>query len=119
MNGGKFCGGEVHTKLTAFDRASERMVFLDDYFEDWDACWAVWYEIPQWWNPLPMRHTEGTTLAFADGHSVWWRWQDERTIAYGNEDWWTSENGWGVNKNQPDNPDLQKLQRAAWGKLGY
>ena len=120
MNGAEFNGGgEVYTKLTEITRPGERMVFLDDYGENWDACWAVWYTQPSWWNPIPMRHHKGTTLAFAEGHCESWGWKDQRTIDYGNEPWAISESGAGINKNQPDNVDLMKLQKAAWGSLGY
>ena len=120
MNGIEFTGGgEVHTKLSEIKRPGERMVFLDDYGEDWDACWAVWYTQPTWWNPIPMRHHKGTTLAFAGGHCESWHWRDQRTIDYGNEPWAISEAGAGVEKNQPGNVDLMKLQKAAWGALGY
>ena len=106
-------------KLLEIVRPGERMVFLDDYGEDWDACWAVWYTQPSWWNPIPMRHHKGTTLAFAEGHCESWGWRDQRTIDYGNEPWAISEAGTGINKNQPGNIDLMKLQKAAWGSLGY
>ncbi len=120
MNGVEFTGsGEVYTKLSEITRPGERMVFLDDYGEDWDACWAVWYTQPTWWNPIPMRHHKGTTLAFAEGHCESWGWRDQRTIDYGNEPWAISEAGTGIDKNQPDNVDLMKLQKAAWGSLGY
>jgi hypothetical protein len=33
--------------------------------------------------------------------------------------WAVSESGSGVSKNQPDNIDLMKLQKAAWRSLGY
>jgi prepilin-type N-terminal cleavage/methylation domain-containing protein len=120
MNGVKFTGsGEVNTKLSEISRPGERIVFLDDYGEDWDACWAVWYTQPSWWNPIPMRHHKGTTLAFAEGHCESWGWRDQRTIDYGNEPWAISEAGTGINKNQPGNVDLMKLQKAIWGSLGY
>lgn len=120
MNGIEFTGGgEVYTKLSEIKRPGERIVFLDDYGEDWDACWAVWYTQPTWWNPIPMRHHKGTTLAFAGGHCESWHWRDQRTIDYGNEPWAISEAGTGIEKNQPDNVDLMKLQKAAWGSLGY
>jgi len=120
MNGVEFNGsGEVYTKLSEIKRPGERMVFLDDYGEDWDACWAIWYTQPTWWNPIPMRHHRGTTLAFAGGHCESWHWRDQRTIDYGSESWAISEAGTGINKNQPDNVDLMKLQKAAWGSLGY
>jgi len=120
MNGLKFTGsGDVYKKLSEIRRPGERLVFLDDYGEDWDACWAVWYTQPTWWNPIPMRHHGGTTLAFAEGHCEWWSWRDQRTIVYGNEPWAISEAGAGIEKNQPGNVDLMKLQKAAWGSLGY
>ena len=120
MNGAEFTGsGEVYTKLTEISRPGERMVFHDDYGENWDACWAIWYTQPSWWNPIPMRHHKGTTLAFAEGHCESWSWRDQRTIDYGNEPWAISEAGTGIDKNQPGNVDLMKLQKAAWGSLGY
>ncbi len=120
MNGAKFSGsGDVYTKLSEIKRPGERLVFLDDYGQDWDACWAVWHTRASWWNPIPMRHHGGTTLAFADGHCDWWGWRDQRTIDYGNEAWAVSESAGGVDKNQPGNVDLMKLQKAAWGNLGY
>ena len=120
MNGLKFSGsGDVYKKLSEIRRPGERLVFLDDYGEDWDACWAVWHTQPTWWNPIPMRHHGGTTLAFAEGHCEWWSWRDQRTIDYGNEPWAISEAGAGIEKNQPGNVDLMKLQKAAWGSLGY
>jgi prepilin-type N-terminal cleavage/methylation domain-containing protein/prepilin-type processing-associated H-X9-DG protein len=120
MNGAKFSGsGDVYTKLSEIKRPGERLVFLDDYGQDWDACWAIWHTTSSWWNPIPMRHHGGTTLAFADGHCEWWGWRDQRTIDYGNEAWAVSESAGGVDKNQPGNVDLMKLQKAAWGDLGY
>jgi prepilin-type N-terminal cleavage/methylation domain-containing protein len=120
MNGLKFAGsGDVYKKLSEIRRPGERLVFLDDYGQDWDACWAVWHTQPSWWNPIPMRHHGGTTLAFAEGHCEWWGWRDQRTIDYGNETWIISETGAGIEKNQPGNVDLMKLQKAAWGSLGY
>ena len=53
------------------------------------------------------------------GHCEWWGWRDQRTIDYGNEPWAVSESGGGIEKNQPGNVDLMKLQKAAWGTLGY
>ncbi|MHC4203956.1 MAG: type II secretion system protein, partial [Planctomycetota bacterium] len=49
MNGAEFTGsGEVCTRLSEIKRPAERVVFLDDYGENWDACWAVWYTQPSW-----------------------------------------------------------------------
>ncbi len=120
MNGAEFTGGgDVYKKLSEIRGPGERLVFLDDYGQDWDACWAVWYTQSSWWNPIPMRHHGGTTLAFAGGHCEWWGWRDQRTIDYGKEPWAASESPGGVAKLQPGNVDLMKVQKAAWGNLGY
>jgi len=119
MNGIEVTGfGDVYTRLTQVKRPAERLVLLDDYGEDWDACWAIWYTRPSWWNPLPMRHHRGTTLAFADGHSEWWDWTDQRTLDYCEQPWAEAEAG-AMEKSQPGNVDLINMQKAAWGTLGY
>ena len=50
-------------------------------------------------------------VAMADGHAEYWKWCDSRTIDL--------SHGLGVDRTQPGNPDLHKVQRAMWGKLGY
>jgi len=40
-------------------------------------------------------------------------------LQYKKEAWSVSEYGGGIDKNQPGNSDLMKLQKAAWGNLGY
>jgi len=109
-------------------RAGERMVFLD---EGWVtlASWSVPYDREAWWgstvtqagilaadnrhkDPPPVRHGNGTTFSFADGHSEYWKWKDQRTIDYG-------KLTPGANPSQPGNPDLYRAQRAVWGELGY
>ena len=61
-----------------------------------------------WWDPPPIRHEEGTTFSFADGHTEYWKWQDPRTVE------------WGMTMRafsppQPGNPDLTRSQIASWG----
>ena len=62
---------------------------------------------------LPAGTTRGgTDFSLADGHSEYWKWQDRRTIDYGMM-------LAGTNPLQPGNPDLHRVQKAVWGKLGY
>jgi prepilin-type N-terminal cleavage/methylation domain-containing protein len=122
MHGYKFSGaGEVLTKLAAIQWPEERINFLDDYGTDWDGCWAVVYIQPIWWNITPIRHGYGNTFAFADGHSEWWKWQDERTINLAQKYNETNDPDCQTDPtaNQPNNPDLMKVTRAVWGGLGY
>jgi prepilin-type processing-associated H-X9-DG protein len=60
----------------------------------------------------PVRHGDGTDFSFADGHSEYWKWGDQRTIEYG-------KMMPGSDPAQPGNPDLHRTQQAVWGKLGY
>ncbi|MBP7936548.1 MAG: prepilin-type N-terminal cleavage/methylation domain-containing protein [Phycisphaerae bacterium] len=107
----------VMIRTTQIKRPSARIVYLDDYPEDWDACWMVSHLEPKWWNPIPMRHGKGTALSFADGHSEWWRWTDQRSIAFGSLSWAAAEAS--AKSSQPDNKDLRRLTLAVWGRLGY
>jgi len=54
------------------------------------------------------RHEGGATMSFADGHVETWRWADARTRPGLRP---------GLNLvlgvNQPNNPDIQRLQRSA------
>jgi prepilin-type N-terminal cleavage/methylation domain-containing protein/prepilin-type processing-associated H-X9-DG protein len=109
----------VTKQLDVVKRASERMVFFDDHPENWDAVWMITIDQPRWWNPIPLRHGKGSTLSFADGHSEWWRWTDARTITFGMLTWIQAENWPQYRKLQARNRDLQRLQIAVWGKLGY
>ena len=119
MNGSSFDGGPVLKNRYKIKNPGLRMVFLDDYGEDWDAAWAVPWSSPTWWNPIPARHGAGTIMAFADGHSEWWGWKDPST----NElmarwDW--GDRGDNLRApGQEGNLDLVRIQKAVWGSLGY
>jgi prepilin-type processing-associated H-X9-DG protein len=79
---------------------------------------AVHYNQEQWWDDPPVRHGDGTTISFADGHSDHWKWKGIDTIKraklvershQGN---WTPETEAGYR-------DLYMMQKGCWGKLGY
>ena len=101
-------------------RPAEQMLFLDEGFCTYST-WTIFYNQSQWWDPVPIRHGIGTTLAFGDGHSEYWKWRDQRTIDFGleaaatdNPD--TVASFW--RPIQPDNEDIEKLVRAVWGMWG-
>jgi len=64
-------------------------------------CW-------EWWDPPPIRHGDGTTFAFVDGHVEYWKWEDQRTIDFGLLMTANSE-------RQDNNPDLYKSEVGVWG----
>ncbi len=94
---------------------SYRLVFLDEGRVTPDS-YAIHYVIPSWWDPPFVRHADGTNVAFADGHSDYWKYRGTETL--------------GIAKmlNPPHNyrpttddglADVQKMQIATWGRLGY
>jgi prepilin-type N-terminal cleavage/methylation domain-containing protein len=121
MNGYDFGGiAPMCRRIQDVKQPGTRIVFIDDYGEDYDAAWAVHYDQPKWWNPIPMRHGKGTVASHADGHALFYSWTDPRTIEWAQLTWAEAE----AQKNddlttQPGNQDLQEIQKAAWGKLGY
>jgi len=92
-----------------------RLVFLDEGQISPDS-YAIHYTTPSWWDPPFVRHGDGTNVAFADGHSAYWKYTAKETLEAGKQ----------VNPPYNFKPttdeglaDLQKMQIAIWGKLGY
>ena len=90
-----------------------RIVFLDDGGTTPSALggWTVQVTLEQWWDPPPIRHGDGTTFSFADGHSDYHKWKDPRTIEFGKRV--PPEAGSGT---QAGNEDLHWAAVAMWGK---
>ena len=76
-----------------------------------DFAYSVKYKQPAWIDYGPIRHSEGTVFSFVDGHSESWNWQDPDTVKYAEDPSFTA--------TQPGNPDLERVQRGMWGRLGY
>jgi len=119
MNGGASDGGKIIRQRTEFIHHANRIVFLDDFIRDWDACWMVYWSIPSWWNTTPIRHGYGNAFSFADGHSEWWKWKDQRTIDRAIQCYDDSTPEMRARHENPENPDLTRVTRAVWGSLGY
>jgi len=96
----------------------KRMVFIDEGSITPDS-FSTHYKQESWWDDPPIRHNDGTTVSFADGHTEYWQWKGADTIEYGRR-----SDGVHVSNNRaPQTPegreDLHRLQRAVWGRLGY
>ena len=94
-------------------RPGERVVLLDEGKTSTQS-WTIYYDRPSWWDLPPVRHAVGTNVSFADGHAEYWKWEDQRTLKVSRQ-----EGNWQSLVNLPDNPDIPRLQRGAWGQLGY
>lgn len=101
--------GQIIKRRTQIREPGGRAVFLDEGRLT-PCSWTVYYDQEEWWDGPPIRHGDGTNFSFADGHSEYWKWKDPRTIALAKGKGGTDHRG---------NPDLHRVQRAVWGKLGY
>lgn len=110
MNGANVDGGEVVKKLSHIKFPVERMVFIDEGYATIHS-WTMYANRVEWWwhDKPPLRHGEGTTVSFADGHGEHWLWIDERTVLF-------SQGQGNAVADAQDNRDFQKLQRAVWGR---
>ncbi|UCE47546.1 MAG: prepilin-type N-terminal cleavage/methylation domain-containing protein [Phycisphaerales bacterium] len=92
-----------------------RLVFLDEGQISPDS-YAIHYTTPRWWDPPFVRHGDGTNVSFADGHSAYWKYRAAETIEAGKRPHppynFTPTTDEGL-------ADLQKMQEAIWGRLGY
>jgi prepilin-type processing-associated H-X9-DG protein len=100
-------GGKVVRKISELNAPSMRMVFVDEGHAKSPESWTIWPDREEWWDGVPLRHGEGTCFAFADGHSEYWKWRDQRTIDYTNGLIGAAEAAMG-------NQDFDKLQAAIW-----
>ncbi len=96
---------------------AQRCVFID---EGWATSYsyAVHYILEEWWDDPMVRHGDGTTLNFADGHAEYWKWKGADTRRQG-KDRDRSHPGQFVPETAEGFEDLHRLQRAVWGRLGY
>ncbi|NLZ06114.1 MAG: prepilin-type N-terminal cleavage/methylation domain-containing protein [Phycisphaerae bacterium] len=120
---------------------AKRAVFID-LGQSIISDFHVDYLFPLWHTayPPPLRHASGTTLSFADGHAECWKWKGRETIAIPRrlfprgdlfhdiiDDAVLSEvelpdgrRDYGYMVQTEDGlQDLQRLQRATWGRVGY
>lgn len=120
-SGHPWSDGMTFTKRSSIKQGSKRLVFIDEGRLSPNS-WTIWYTEPRWWDQITRRHGQGTTLSFADGHSDYYKWSDSRTFTVTEADYdvWQGSLRLSVDASrQPGNEDLHKVQKVAWGKLGY
>ena len=74
--------------------------------------WTTYVKEEKWWDPPPIRHGNGTTFSFADGHSEYRKWKDPRTVDVGRRG---LETGKAIRESQPGNEDIRWTQIGSWG----
>jgi prepilin-type N-terminal cleavage/methylation domain-containing protein/prepilin-type processing-associated H-X9-DG protein len=101
-----------------FPGPSERSVFMD--YGGTFGNIIIEYLSPEYSHRLPKHHAKGTTFSFADGHAEYWKWKAQETLAPklnkplsgGNNSVFRPETDKGLH-------DLQRVQKAMWGRIGY
>jgi len=102
-------------KKTEVVNPDSRLVFLDEGRVTPDS-YACHYLNARWWDPPHVRHGDGTNVSFLDGHSDYWKWESKETLTVG-------KMANPTHQYVPQSPeamdDLQRMQKALWGRLGY
>ena len=119
------------TKLTDIINpgAAQRTVFMDQGETPDSVDFYVHYLYPKWYvtSPPPKHHQHGVTLSMADGHAEYWRWKGRETINIPREMFPVKSLSMELLGGRKDYElqtedglyDLQRLQKATWGRLGY
>ncbi|MGB2810038.1 MAG: hypothetical protein WBC22_20025 [Sedimentisphaerales bacterium] len=82
--------------------------------------YGVYYDKEKWWDLPSVRHDNNrTTVCFADGHAQFWKWKSKETIELLKSAGPTLPRQHDEPKTVEGKEDLQKVQKAVWGKLGY
>jgi len=96
-----------------------RMVFIDEGAMTPDSFAVNYDHMGGWWDDPPVRHGDGTTVSWADGHVSHLKWKAAETIKRARD----TANYYGGGGWTPSTPEgiqeLQDFQKAVWGKLGY
>jgi prepilin-type N-terminal cleavage/methylation domain-containing protein/prepilin-type processing-associated H-X9-DG protein len=106
-------GATIIERRMQIEGPAYRAVFLDDGGTCPSALggWTVYTNQWKWWDPPPVRHGDGTTFSFADGHSDYHKWRDQRTIEFGKRLPATANS-----PVQSGNEDIHWASVAVWGQ---
>jgi len=107
--------------------AAQRAVFLDKGYTPLSSDFLVQYLYPKWHlvSPPPIHHRDGITISMADGHTEYWKWKGSETVKMPRKQvpWFSLLGEVLENDYEPHTEDgfydLQRLQKAIWGRIGY
>jgi prepilin-type N-terminal cleavage/methylation domain-containing protein/prepilin-type processing-associated H-X9-DG protein len=110
-------GAHVKKRTEIKPNLAQRLVFIDEGYMKPDA-YAVYYQQATWFDNPPVRHGDGVTVSFADGHVEHWKWRAAETIKYAREHENSGPTSWTPTTDEGFD-DLYQVQKGCWGKLGY
>jgi len=114
MNADNYDNGPMLKHRTEIRHPTKRIVFIENSGATPMGGWSIYYRRPAWRDEPPVRHGDGGTLGFADGHSEYWKCIDPDTHEYND----TNTSRWKA-IDFPNSLDIPRMQRAVWGELGY
>jgi len=95
---------------------AERMVYIDEGAMTPDSFAVHYVGNGTWWDDPPVRHGDGTTVSYADGHAAHLKWRSTETIEFGRKAQARYYGGF-----RPTTADaieeLNEFRRAVWGKM--
>lgn len=97
----------------------QRMVFIDEGAMTPDSFAVHYNNAGPWWDDPPVRHGDGTTVSWADGHVTHLKWKAAETIEHARDhrDYY---GGGGWTPSTPEGiEELENFRKSVWGKLGY
>ena len=106
------------SKRGELSRPGDKIIFID-VGKVRSSSYHVSYRDAKWLDMPPLRHRYGATVCFADAHAEYWKWKGKETIKLGKSAGSTQLSQHVEPKTVEGKEDLQKVQKAVWGKLGY
>jgi hypothetical protein len=108
-------GSPMVIYISQIIKPAERFVFLDKGYASKGAFYvhygsgsgdSRWYDLP------PMKHEQGTTFVFADGHAMYRKWTDPHAIQ-------AASGFWGQGPDDTCDCDLRWMTKITWGDVPY
>ncbi|MGD1042593.1 MAG: type II secretion system protein [Sedimentisphaerales bacterium] len=112
--------GQIRKSSTQLVFVDEGRITADSFAVPYNGGWHT--PLESWWDGPDVRHGDGTTVSFADGHAEYWKWASLETANYGRrkeENPATSEIFPVASSPDAAFQDLYKMQIGCWGRLGY
>lgn len=99
-----------------YPTGAERMVFIDEGAMTPDS-FATNYTNGGWWDDPPVRHGDGTTISWADGHASHLKWKATETIERAR----STANYYGGGGFMPQTEEgieeLRQFRKWVWGRI--